>query len=262
MHARPFILGTLLVMLSGTAQAERWELTFQAYGGGVPLAHGVLHLVTNGPNQPYEAQVDTGGASWINLFTKFRYAAQSTGSFNLPAVLPERFQGERNARHKREVTTITYDGGAVTTRIDPPLSPEKAALVPDTARRGSIDPLSAGLAIIASAGSPAACTSRYPVFDGRRRYDIVTKPQAPQMLGPSSRRLGAGLAQTCVVQMHPVAGFQTDREKPNAFFAEGTERSATIWFMPMNGRTIPIQVEVPTEFGSFYVHTTQFTVTP
>ncbi|HYG84689.1 MAG TPA: DUF3108 domain-containing protein [Azospirillum sp.] len=262
MQVCTFVVGALVLTLSGTAYAERWELAFEAYGGGLPLAQGVLHLTTDGPGRRYEAQLDTAGASWISLFAKFRYEAQSAGALKNPAVTPERFRGERNTRSKREIMTLAYDGAAVTVQTEPPLSPEKAALVPDDAKRGSVDPLSAGIAVVVGAGGRSACTGSYPVFDGRRRYDILAKPLGSQVLEPSRRRIAAGPAQRCSVALRPVAGFQTDRDKPNAFFVEGKERTATIWFMPVQGRTIPMQVEVETDFGSFYVHTTGFKVLP
>ncbi|WP_448192166.1 DUF3108 domain-containing protein [Azospirillum sp. sgz301742] len=253
----------VFVLLSGagTARAETWEMSFEAYGGGLPLATGVLHLTVDG-GRHYDARLESASASWFNLLTSFRYEAQAIGTVSNPAVAPERFRGERNTRSKRDLTTLTYSGGTVAVHAEPPMNPEKASLVPEPVRRGSVDPLSAGIGVIVTAGGPVACTGTYPVYDGRRRYDIVMKPAGPAVLEASKRRMAAGPAQRCVVALHPVAGFQVDRDKPNAFFVEGKERTATIWFLPVNGRTIPMQVEVETDFGSFYVHTTGFKVLP
>ena len=250
-----------LVAAVGTARAETWEMTFEAYGGGLPLATGVLHLSVDGARR-YDARLESASASWFNFVTKFRYDAQAAGTVSNPSVAPDRFRGERNARNKRFLTALTYNDGSVTVHTEPPTNPEKASLVPEPDRRGSVDPLSAGIGVVITAGGQAACTGTYPVYDGRRRYDIIMKPAGVAVLEPSKRRMAAGPAQRCVVSLRPVAGFQTDRDKPNAFFAEGKERTATIWFSAVNGRTIPMQVEVETDFGSFYVHTTGFKVVP
>lgn len=250
-----------LVAVAGTARAETWEMTFEAYGGGLPLATGVLHLSVDG-GRHYDARLESASASWFNFVTKFRYDALAAGTVSNPSVAPVRFRGERNARNKRDLTALAYSDGGVSVHTEPPMNPEKASLVPEPVRRGSVDPLSAGIGVIVTAGGPVACTGTYPVYDGRRRYDIVMKPAGATVLEPSKRRMASGPAQRCVVALRPVAGFQTDRNKPNAFFAEGKERTATIWFVPVNGRVIPMQVEVETDFGSFYVHTTKFKVVP
>ncbi|PWC52594.1 DUF3108 domain-containing protein [Azospirillum sp. TSO22-1] len=251
----------VLGALAGSAHAETWQLTFEAYGGGLPLATGGLRLAIDGGRQ-YDAKLESANASWFNMVTRFRYDAEAAGTVSNPSVAPARFRGERNLRSKREVTALNYGGGSVSVHTEPPMNPEKASLVPEAVRRGSVDPLSAGIGVVVTAGGPAACTGTYPVYDGRRRYDITAKPAGTEMLEPSKRRMASGLAKRCVVSLKPIAGFQADKDRPNRFFVEGQERSATIWFLPVNGRTIPIQVEVETDFGSFFVHTTGFTVTP
>lgn len=268
MLIRSFLAGAAVFLLAGGAQAERWDLTFMAYGGGLPLAEGTLHLAIDesgqgdraggGAETRYDARLESAGASWINMFAKFHYQAQAAGALKLPAVAPERFRGERSTRKKRDVMMLAYDGADVTVRAEPPLQPEKAALVPEEARRGSVDPLSAGIAVVMAAGGRSACSGTYPVFDGRRRYDVSMTSLGTQVLEPSRRRMAAGPARVCRVALRPVAGFQIDRDKPNAFFAEDKERTATLWFMEVDGRTIPIQVEVVTNFGSFYVHAVGF----
>lgn len=258
---RAAMLGALLLAATGTAHAETWELSFEAYGGGLPLATGALSLTLDGA-RAYEAKLESVGAQWFNFIAKFRYEAESAGALNVPAVAPSRFRGERNTRSKRDVTALTYGNGAVTVQTEPPMAPEKAALVPEAARRGSVDPLSAGIAVIAAAGGASACSGSYPVYDGRRRYDLVMKPLSPAVLEPSKRRIASGPAQRCSVKLRPVAGFQADKDRPNRFFVEGEERSATIWFAPVQGRTIPMQIEVEADIGTVYVHTTGFKLVP
>lgn len=263
--ARTVAAVLVLAGVAGTARAETraetWEMSFEAYGGGLPLATGVLHLTVDGGRR-YDARLESASATWFNFLTKFRYEAEAAGTVSNPSVAPVRFRGERNARSKRDLTALTYGNGTVAVHTEPPMNPEKASLVPEPVRRGSVDPLSAGIGVVITAGGPVACTGTYPVYDGRRRYDVTMRPAGREVLPPSKRRMAAGTAQRCVVALHPVAGFQTDRNKPNAFFAEDKERTATVWFLPVQGRTIPIQVEVETDFGSFYVHTTGFKVTP
>lgn len=260
------IAGAVVTVLAGLAlpaasHAETWQLSFEAYGGGLPLASGTLHLTIDGGKR-YDARLESANASWFNVFTRFRYDAEAAGTVSNPSVAPLHFRGERNLRSKREVTALNYGSGAVAVHTEPPMNPEKASLVPESARRGSVDPLSAGIGVVVTAGGPVACTGTYPVYDGRRRYDVTVKPMGMEVLEPSKRRMAAGQARRCVVSLKPVAGFQADKDRPNRFFVEGAERTATIWFLPVNGRTIPIQVEVETDFGSFFVHTTGFTVTP
>ncbi|HEY0836442.1 MAG TPA: DUF3108 domain-containing protein [Azospirillum sp.] len=259
------VIAALAVFATVQAHAATLELDFDAYGGGLPIAKGTMRLTggAGGPSGPYEIHLDAGWASWITLFTSFRYEAEAVGTLGNPSVRPTRFKSERRQRRKHDVLRIDFSATPPVVRNDPPTDPHDALLVPETAKRGTADPLSVGAAVTAAAGGASACTGRYPVYDGRRRYDVLMTPLGREVLRPSSRRMAAGPALACQVTLRPVAGFQKDH-KPDRFFVEGVERTARIWFLRVEpqGRVVPMQAEVETNLGTVYVHTTAVRLTP
>ncbi|HYH22580.1 MAG TPA: DUF3108 domain-containing protein [Azospirillum sp.] len=260
LHAAAFAA----LVAAAPAPAATLELDFTAYGGGLRIAEGTLRLNADGTTSgPYQIRLDAGWASWITLFTSFRYEAEAAGTLGNPSVKPARFKSERRLRRKHDVMRMDYAGAVPAVRTEPPRDPHDATLVPEEAKRGTADPLSVGAAVIAAAGSRAACTGRYPVYDGRRRYDLLMTPLGREILEPSSRRTAAGPADVCLVTLRPVAGFQNDHN-PERFFVNGVDRTAKVWFARVGpqGRAVPVQMEVETNVGTFYVHTTGVRVTP
>ncbi|MBP2312866.1 DUF3108 domain-containing protein [Azospirillum soli] len=242
-----------LAMLPGVAGAAVLELDFDAYGGGLALGHGTVAITVEGNR--YDARLLAEASSWLGLFTNFRYGAEASGVIGTGALKPEQFRGERRLRRKLDVMALRYTAEGIEVRAEPPMSPEKAARVPVESRRGSADPLSVGAAVILAAARPGqACTGTYPVYDGRRRYDVIMTPRGREELPPSRYRLASGMAEVCSVTLHPVAGFQTDRD-PSKFFARDTDRTATVWFAPAGpgGRAVPATVEVAMDSGTVLV---------
>lgn len=257
MKLAPLAAG-LLCLLPAAGRGATLELDFAAYGGGVSLARGSVVLTEEeaGTASRYRAELQAEAAPWLGVFTNFRYRAEAAGRLEAGAAQPDRFRGERRLRRKLDVMALSYGPDGVEVKADPPISPDKAARVPPDSRRGSIDPLSAGAAVILAAGRAGGCGGRYPVYDGRRRYDIVMTPKGKGELPPSRYRIATGTAEVCAVTVRPVAGFQGDRD-PERFFAEGVERKATVWFAraPESGRVVPVTVEVPTDAMTVLVHT-------
>lgn len=280
------VLGGVLSVVASAepARAASLVLDLDAYSGGLTFGHGSITIALDPPatnpalpdtktgaGARYDARLAVEAAGWLALFTKFRYGAEAHGTLGagrleagawrpgesaaVPA-RPERFRGERRLRSKQDVMTLTYGPDGVEPTAQPPQSPEKTALVPPDRRRDSIDPLTAGAAIVLTAGRAGGCAGTYPVYDGRRRYDLILAPRGTETLEPSRYRLYAGAATVCGVTLRPVAGFQRDLD-PKKYFAQGEDRHATVWFAPAGpgGRAIPVMAEVPTFLGTVIVQT-------
>lgn len=249
------LLIALALLLPASAQAATLEMEFAAYSGGLSLARGSV-VLDEASGGRYRARLLAEASSWLSLFTNFRYSAESQGVLGEASVRPDSFRGERRLRRKNDVMALAFRPDDVEVRAEPPLSPDKAARVPAESRRGSVDPLSVGAAVILTASRAGGCGGRYPVFDGRRRYDVIMKPKGREELPPSRYRIAVGTAEVCAVTIHPVAGFQTDRD-PAKFFADGQDRHATVWFgrNGPGGRVVPVTVEVPTDTATVLVQT-------
>jgi len=215
------------------------RLDYDVYAGGIFLVSGVLDL--NLQADHYSAGIEAKGGQIIDLLSRWSYVASAEGRIADGArVQPDHFRSERNLRRKHRSLDLDYDrAGQVQVNAQPPQSELAAAAVPPEHRPNTLDPLSAAVGIIAVAGQ-AGCAGTFPVFDGRRRYDLILTSNGTDTLEKTSRALYSGPAEKCTVRLHPVAGFERDRDEGD-FFEYGQDRQATVWFAPPD----PVEQRVP-----------------
>lgn len=253
---RPFLsaLTLLLCAAASPAQAASGPLTlgFEGYGSGLPLLEASLRLERQ--EGRYAAQVSARASRLIDLLTGWSYEAEAEGMLAENGPRPDRFRGERRLRRKHRVMTLSYGpDGSVEVTAEPEQSPEDAQAVPPEHRPGSLDPMSAILGILAS--GEEGCAGTFPVFDGRRRYDLRAEPAERIILPPGRSDIYSGPALRCRVTMHPVAGFESDRDEGD-FFEYGVDREVTAWIAPAGpeGEMLPVRVEADLPWSNFILH--------
>ena len=125
-------------------------------------------------------------------------------------------------------------------------------IVPNDMRRNTIDPLSAALRAAYSAKTREdrlSCEDSIPVFDGRRRYDLVFKDAGTEVIdGPYYD----GVARKCLASIRRIVGFSRDPFLPRSKDLEGGE----IWFADLVPGWPPVPVRFKTDvgLGNAFVH--------
>lgn len=229
-------------------QAEAMKLDYDIYAGGLFLVSGAMTLdIADGR---YSAGVEAKGGRLVDLLSRWSYQASADGRVKAGTrVEPEQFRSDRKQRKRHRTLALDYDGaGNVSVTAEPPQSELAAGAVAPEFRPNTLDPVSAAVGIIA-AGGKTGCTGTFPVFDGRRRYDVTVTSQGPDTLQKSSRNMHQGAAEKCTIRIHPVAGFERDREE-GEFFQYGVDRTATAWFAsPLPGEPrVPVKIQVGLEW--------------
>jgi hypothetical protein len=148
-------------------------------------------------------------------------------------------------RHARVMWLPT--GEAQVTNLHPTLEAEKRTPIPDDARSGALDPISALYTF--ARGGPAAgtCEGGVKVFDGRRSYTLALGPDKD---GASWVKLAVGgtdvVALKCLIQSRRTGGSSPD----SWFSSSGETEDASIWFWrDPQGRAIPVRVEADAAIG-------------
>lgn len=257
-HRRPILLSFATLLLCAASLPARATdgpllLGFAGYGSGLPLFEA--RLLLDRRDGRYDARLSAKGSSLVDLLTGWSYEARADGRLAEGGPRPESFRGERRLRRKHQVMRLSYDpAGGVEVAADPEQSPEDAAAVPPEYRPGSLDPVSGVLGVLAAAAT-RGCAGTFPVFDGRRRYDLRLAGGERLALPPSGSGLYAGPALRCRVTMHPVAGFESDRDAGD-FFRYGTDREVTAWFAPAGpeGAILPVRVEAELAWSNVILH--------
>lgn len=134
--------------------------------------------------------------------------------------------------HRHRVVQVSFNGDQVVTTATPRMG---MGHPPATAAQkvGTIDQVSMFAQMLMGQNSP--CNRTFRVFlDGRTRFDLALRPNGTQRVNTPAFR---GVAQRCAVQFTPIAGFSDPQEPARLSFL----------FATINGLTVPIVVEMPTD---------------
>lgn len=225
-----------LVLLAAPASAESWRATYAITAAGITVADAEVRFTLGAPGAPYSIETRTrtrGVASWL---IRSDTQARSEGLLRPGAALPRRYQtnGTWRGMTRRSVLEYAADGTVRAATLEPLQDMERTP-VPDDARRGHIDPLSAMVLLTAHVRETARCDVRARTFDGRRvtHFEVTTNP----VVQVADR----GLLR-CDVESRPIAGIPLDRPIEDA---TRPTRSTLLFGVTQPGApAIPIQVEI------------------
>jgi hypothetical protein len=156
-----------LVLAAGPAAAERAEFDF--YIAGIRVGELSFQSTRSGTEYAAASRVDAAGL--IGAFVTFFFEGESTGSVSgTGAVVPETYRSDSKSPRGPKRTEIDWEGGVpVKVSVEPPR--ESA---PDPAQqRGTLDPISAGLALLFDRPANGVCNTAVDVYDGSRRSRLV-----------------------------------------------------------------------------------------
>jgi len=181
-----------------------------------------------------------------DAIARFRMQARSEGVIASPPMPRLHVQTSESRLYDSRAVRIRYDDtGLPSAEVTPPLRTDDRDVVQPEQARGAVDLLTA-LARSVQAGSPAeACKGRIPIFDGRRRYDLVPEPAGMEKLDPPTAGSFAGQALRCLMKQVRIAGFKrTDRDGQ-----AGEALSFVVWLAQPPGWPLVMPVRIETESG-------------
>lgn len=174
---------------------------------------------------------------------------------------PARFDNVSEWQGKPRRTTLRFTGrGRYAVEHDPaePPStgrgPDEGAL-PASLPVGAMDPLTASVAALSASARDGACERRIPVFDGKRRYDLIVRDGDGEVsLPPNNVAAYAGPALSCRIGIKRISGYSKQR---NAHYWDETSTNPpAIWSanlapgMPL----VPVKFMATVTFGTMVVH--------
>lgn len=225
-----------LLVFAAPASAERWRATYAVTAAGITVADAEVRFTLGPPGTPYSIETRTrsrGVASWL---MRSESQARSEGLLRAGAAVPRRYQTEGSWRGNPRRTVLDYapDGTSRIAMLEPAQDLERTP-VPDDARRGHIDPLSAIILLAGHVRETARCDIRARTFDGRRvtQFDVTTDP----VVQVSDR----GLLR-CNVESRILSGIPLDR--PVEESARPVRTTLLFGVARPGAPAIPVQVEI------------------
>lgn len=258
-HFLAFLTVTLAITgASSSAHAETLNsqserLAYNLKVGGLHVADFIAEFDENETGYQTTLTMETRGmARW---FQDFRAEVKGNGTFIIetgqgPTPVPRQFDRAWAAEQISSSLTIAYD--PITGMAQPqertfnPQTGEAIAIedldwnrdrkapepVPDAMRVGVFDPMAAFVAARGQIVHHRRNTFRIPIYDGRRRYDLVGRVEAPRLFWIGGQDVEL---VPVVATVEPVFGF--DRERTETMQDSGGK----ILFSP-DDRFIPMQV--------------------
>jgi hypothetical protein len=256
---RSFAFLLVLAMLPGVgpAAAETLRLTYVGLlgpmklltadldvalapeGGGVGAFHTVAAIATEptgaGALFPFRMTLETNGGRRENRFGPIWHRSSSV------------------AWQKEQRVDLDYAAdGSVTTVVNPPTRETRIALEAGLAA-GTIDPMTAGMALINQVMRAGQCTGTSPVFDGIRRYDLTavgseTAVPPTRISGSAGPQFGSVVA--CRLAIDYLSGFPANASQSGFY-----PREITIWLAPLAGglQIVPVMASVDLAIGQLRI---------
>jgi hypothetical protein len=227
------------------------KLDYAIYVGGFRTID--INLNTTLSRERYDIKLGLKGDGLLDWLFKWTMRASSEGQIKQGAIMPRRAGHNSVWRgKKRSVRLVFPDKGFPTATVTPvpkqddrkPVSPEK--------RLGTRDLAGAILSYLIASGVKNSCARSEPVFDGRRRYNLVFENQEKVSLRKNSYSPYSGPALRCTLKLEKIAGFRTKSSR-SRWVSEG---SARVWVARAFDGALPILVrlEMDTAFGGMVAH--------
>lgn len=266
-----FSAGLLLTTaLSQRAHAESTPVVadYEVFAGGLHVLTSSLEI--NLRDQSYDARIGAQLAGMPGWFVEWGAEVQSGGAIEGGQLDPELYVLDRVRRGESQKTTLDFGReGEVDVSFDP-IRNDSNGLVPPDLLPESLDPLSGLLSIIHRVTEGGECEATVPVFDGRRRYDLVFTDQGMHEVRPSRLSVFAGAARRCRMQLEPVAGAFRDEDDDDddggGFWSTDPEsarrRRLDIWLAEpiAGGPVLPVRMVGRSSIGAVVVHLRSVTI--
>jgi hypothetical protein len=161
-----YLCALALLAASGAgAAAAAEEAVFDFSISGIPVGTMTIDLRENGGSYTAASRIETSGL--VSVVANFWFDGRSAGSVHGDGrVVPVSFASKSKSPRAIRDTRIEWeDGTPVRVSVEPPRSsaPDPAA------QSGTLDPVSAGFAVLRDVPPERLCDTTVDVFDGSRR---------------------------------------------------------------------------------------------
>ncbi|MFY8096067.1 MAG: DUF3108 domain-containing protein [Niveispirillum sp.] len=254
----PFaLLAAMPVTAALAGPVEALSLTYAVHVGGVHVLDADAEMAL-GPDG-YRAGLKMQTDGFLGRVAQWKTDIRAQGLLSGPLPRPRQFTAHGSWRDQPRLTTVDYtpDGTPTLTLADP--EPEKdREPVPANLRLGTVDPVSAIVAVLDQVARKGDCDITVPVYDGRQRYDLVFATQGETLLEASDLSVYAGPATACSVKFKPVAG-RWKESRPRDRDREGAKRKdvpVTLYIAATvaGGPPVPVRLEMDSPLGAVKVH--------
>jgi hypothetical protein len=237
---------------ASAATAEPLKLRHTVYLGGLYM--GGISTEIEQTDARYLIRTDVTSNKSMDWMFKWTAKGISQGAYAKSKFEPSLHSHVSQWRDKKRGADLSFtDNGDVKTALVGKnySNLDKYTPVDPKSLKGSLDPLSMVLAAVNQFEMNGKCDATYPVYDGRRRYDVKLSDGGLRDFKKSAYSVFAGQAYGCRFDVTEKGGFR--REKS---YEIEDPSDLVVWVArpAADARPVPVRMEVKTSFGILKLH--------
>lgn len=233
-------------------------VTYDIYVGGVHfLTADILFLQQK---KKYHSVVKARTYGFWHDILPWETTLDAAGDIADDRLLPSQFHTRDVFKNKPKTTSLKFDKkGDITAEFDPPSHDSNREVVTPEQKRGSLDPVSALVQMLASSAIDRQCNMTVPVFDGKRRFDITSVDRGMDAIDDDDYSVYKGSAHLCDATFTMVAGAWKEGEKSGFWKLNEKEQGREpfhIWLATLSPELpeMPVRLESGSVWGLIVMH--------
>ena len=233
------------------AQSVKEDFLYNIQWGNVTVGKVIVNLTLDDNKIIVKANTKTQG--FVNTFYQYKSELISNSSKLENIWYPNKFSTNGIYDDKKRFSSLIWnnDNKFLNYEIDPILDLKKVHNVTKTSLVNVIDPITAIIKVIERIKKNEPCNMKLNIFDGRRRYDLLTKELGKTILKNDRPKSYNGNATICGTKIIPIGGH---RLKSKWKSEEDNFDDFKIFFgRTVSGVLFPVRVDLERWFGKITV---------
>jgi hypothetical protein len=261
-----FCIGLVMAVLSSAparaaeeSSARIADLTYEVYLGGLHIFTFEVSMTLQ-PDR-YRVTAEGGTRGMIGFLYAWNMKLAAEGLDDNGHIEARHYAVETDWQSNARTVDLHFaEGGRYELQQNPPPEPDPdiEGGLPDTLPDGTVDPLSLAVAASRALAESGRCDQTLPVFDGRRRFDLIVRHVDETILEPNEYSIYQGAAMRCSFSMKRISGFRKSGKSSRQWDADAST-PPTIWLAPIRQGLppVPVRYEGQIALGTIVVHLTK-----
>lgn len=244
------------------SEPEKLGLKYDVYAGGFKALNA--ELIMDLDPKAYDMALKASTQGMIGNLFPWEASYATSGHAKNGTPIPSLHTARSSWKKDEKVTEMQYGPKGTllktTTREDNKTKVKKD--FEPSITQDAVDMLTGTLQMMQNTQLTDKCEGSFPVFDGKRRFNITLTDAGKETFKKSKYSAFRGEALRCTIKVEPVAGFNKKDQKRGWLavqnHTEERKKPPTIWFgkLAENGPMLPVRMEIASSYGSVIAHLT------